>query len=116
MKLFKQSNKYTAFWQFASVLTCLAVAFCIAPVHDVAAQDPADDAIVIDISDAALRTVLETALGKAAGGRITAAEMKTLTRLNARQGGIVATPGGFANPGLKVQELPISPDWKRRST
>ena len=43
---------------------------------------------VVDIPDPSLRTVLETALGKASGTLITADEMATLTRLEALEAGV----------------------------
>ena len=44
--------------------------------------------VAIDIPDTNLRTVVETALGKASGAPITADEMATLTRLDAPEAGI----------------------------
>ena len=44
---------------------------------------------VVDIPDLKLRAVIETALSKRAGARITEAEMETLERIGARGAGIV---------------------------
>ena len=89
MKLFKQSNKYNVFLQFASVLTCLAAVLCIAPVHDVAAQDPAAaDADVIDVPDSELRRLIAWQVGKVDGSglpnaALTRGDLKEITRINA---------------------------------
>ena len=61
--------------------------------------------IPVDIPDAGLRGVLETALGKAAGEIITEIDMRTLTRLQAGDAEIVNLTGLEAAVGLTHLEL-----------
>ena len=91
-------NGHQPWHYFAGISLLLAACFLLVLPQPVlhaqeqeAPQQPVEDAV--SITDAALRTAIEKALGKNAGDTITEADMKTLTLLNARRAGIVDLTG-----------------------
>ena len=101
MKLFRFYNGHRPWHHLGGISLLLAACFLLVlpqpALHAQETPQPVKDAV--SIPDESLRTVLEKALGKAVGVPITAAEMKTLTRLNAKQGSIADAQGGLAAAG-----------------